>query len=53
MYKKRNDIEGLFRRLKGFRPIFSGFDKLDVIFLSFIHFDLVADSAWIGATGVS
>ena len=38
MYKKRNEIERLFRRLKGFRRIFSRFDKLDVIFLSFIHF---------------
>ncbi len=27
--KKRNEIERLFRRLKGFRRIFSRFDKLD------------------------
>ncbi|MEQ1721217.1 MAG: IS5/IS1182 family transposase, partial [Nitrosomonas sp.] len=33
--------ERLFRRLKGFRRIFSRFDKLDVIFLSFIHFALI------------
>lgn len=32
MYKKRNEIERLFRRLKGFRRIFSRFDKLDVIY---------------------
>ena len=32
MYKKRNEVERLFRRLKGFRRIFSRFDKLDVIF---------------------
>jgi di/tripeptidase len=36
MYRKRNEIEGLFRRLKGFHRIFSRFDKLDVIFLGFI-----------------
>lgn len=41
MYKKRNKIERLFRRLKGFPRIFSTFDKLDVIFLSFIHFALI------------
>ncbi|SMF09142.1 Transposase and inactivated derivatives [Alteromonadaceae bacterium Bs31] len=35
MYKKRNEVERLFRRLKGFRRIFSRFDKLDV-FLSFL-----------------
>jgi transposase len=33
LYKKRNEIERLFRRLKGFRRIFSRFEKLDVVFL--------------------
>ncbi len=32
MYKRRNEVERLFRRLKGFRRIFSRFDKLDVMF---------------------
>ncbi len=41
MYKKRNEVERLFRRLKGFRRIFSRFDKLDIIFTFFIHFALV------------
>ena len=44
MYKKRNEIERLFRRLKGFRRVFSRFDKLDVIFLSFIHFALIVEA---------
>lgn len=44
MYKKRNEIERLFRRLKGFRRIFSRFDKLDVSFLSFIHFALIVEA---------
>ena len=44
IYKKRNEIERLFRRLKGFRRIFSRFDKLDVIFLSFIHFALIVEA---------
>ena len=43
MYKKRNEVERLFRRLKGFRRIFSRFDKLDVIFRFFINFALIAD----------
>lgn len=43
MYKKRNEVERLFRRLKGFRRIFSRFDKLDVIFRFFINFSLIAD----------
>lgn len=43
MYKRRNEIERLFRRLKGFRRIFSRFEKLDVMFLGFISFALIAD----------
>ena len=44
MYKRRNEIERLFRRLKGFRRIFSRFEKLDVMFLAFIHFALIVES---------
>lgn len=43
MYKRRNEVERLFRRLKGYRRIFSRFDKLDVMFVGFISFGLVAD----------
>jgi len=35
LYKKRNEIERLFRRLKGYRRIFSRFEKLDCVFLAF------------------
>src|SRR5579862_8209000 len=35
LYKKRNEIERLFRRLKGYRRIFSRFEKLDCLFLCF------------------
>jgi transposase len=41
LYKKRNEIERLFRRLKGFRRIFSRFEKLDVLFLAFLTFALI------------
>jgi len=44
MYRRRNEIERLFRRLKGFRRIFSRFDKLDVMFLAFIHFALIIEA---------
>ena len=43
MYKRRNEVERLFRRLKGFRRIFSRFEKLDVMFTGFICFALIAD----------
>ena len=44
LYRKRNEIERLFRRLKGFRRIFSRFDKLDVVFLAFLNFALIAEA---------
>ena len=43
LYKKRNEIERLFRRLKGFRRIFSRFEKLDVMFLAFLAFALIVE----------
>ena len=43
MYKRRNEVERLFRRLKGYRRIFSRFEKLDAMFLGFLSFVLVAD----------
>lgn len=36
LYRKRNEVERMFRRLKGFRRVFTRFDKLDVIFMGFI-----------------
>ena len=43
LYKKRNEVERLFRRLKGFRRIFSRFEKLDV-FLGFLSFALIVEA---------
>ena len=44
LYKRRNEVERLFRRLKGFRRIFSRFEKLDVVFLGFIVFVLIVEA---------
>ena len=44
LYRKRNEIERLFRRLKGFRRIFSRFEKLDVLFLGFLNFALIVEA---------
>ncbi len=41
LYKKRNEVERLFRRLKGFRRIFTRFEKLDVMFMGFIVLALI------------
>ena len=44
IYKRRNEIERLFRRLKSYRRIFTRYDKLDVIFLAFITLALIHDT---------
>ena len=44
LYKRRNEVERLFRRLKGFRRIFSRFEKLDVVFIGFIVFVLIVEA---------
>ena len=44
MHRRRNEVERLFRRLKGCRRIFSRFDKLDVMFTAFIHVALIFDA---------
>ena len=43
-YKQRNEVERLFRRLKGFRRIFTRFDKLDVVYTFFVYFALIVDA---------
>jgi len=42
--KRRDEVKRFFRSLEGFRRIFSRFDKLDVVYLFFIHFALIMDA---------
>ena len=44
VYRRRNEIERLFRRLKGSRRVFSRYDKLDVLFAGFIVFALIFEA---------
>jgi transposase len=44
MYRNRNQVERLLRRLKSFRRVFVRFDKLDVVLSGFIHFALIVDA---------
>ena len=44
LYKQRNQVERLFRRMKRFRRIFTRYDKLDVDFLAFVYFALIIDA---------
>ena len=43
LYKRRNEVERLSRRLKGFRRVFTRYDKLDVMFIGIITFALIID----------
>jgi len=43
IYKRRNEVERLFRRLKGYRRIFSRFEKLDVMYRAFLNFALIME----------
>ena len=44
LYRRRNEIERLFRRLKGYRRVFCRFDKLDALFLGFIVLALIVEA---------
>ena len=43
LYTRRNEIERLFRRLKGLRRIFSRCETLDGMFVAFINFALIVE----------
>ena len=43
LYKKRNEIERLFGRVKRFRRVFTRYDKTDIMFRAFITIALAAD----------
>lgn len=44
LYKRRNEVERYFLRLKRFRKVFTRYDKLDVIFWAVISFSMILDA---------
>lgn len=44
LYKRRNEVERYFLRLKRFRKVFTRYDKLDVIFCAVISFSMILDA---------
>ena len=44
LYKRRNEVERLFRRLKAFRRVFTRYDKLDEMFTAFILLALIYEA---------
>ena len=45
LYRQRNIVERLFRRLKAWRRILTRYDKLDSMFAAFISCVLIAESS--------
>ena len=41
LYRRRNEIERLFRRLIGFRRVFCRYEKLDTMFIGFVQLALI------------
>ena len=44
LYKRRNEVERYFLRLKRFRKVFTRYDKLDVIFSSVVMVAMIFDA---------
>ena len=47
LYKRRNEIERFFLRIKRFRKVFTRYDKLDLIYLSVVTLTLIFDAIFI------
>jgi len=43
LYKRRNEIERLFGRIKRYRRIFTRYEKTDLMYSAFITIVLIAD----------
>jgi transposase len=43
LYKKRNEIERLFRRMQEYRRVFTRYEKLDVMYLGVCLFALIVE----------
>ncbi len=42
-YAQRNEVERLFRRIKAYRRVFTRYDKLDLMFATFIAIALICE----------
>lgn len=42
-YNQRNEIERLFRRIKAYRRVFTRYDKLDVVYVTFVSMALICE----------
>lgn len=42
-YRQRNEVERLFRQIKAYRRVLTRYDKLDVIFATFVSMALICE----------
>jgi len=44
LYRRKNEVERFFQRIKRFRRVFTRYDKLDIAFAGFILFAMIVDA---------
>ena len=44
LYKRRNEIERFFLRIKRFRRVFTRYDKLDIVYAGVVLFAMIIDA---------
>jgi len=44
LYKRRNEIERLIRRVKEYRRVFTRYDKLDIMYIGFLLFGFIVEA---------
>ena len=44
LYKRRNEVERFFLRIKRFRKVFTRYDKLDVIYIAVVTMAMIFDA---------
>ena len=44
LYKRRNEVERFFLRIKRFRKVFTRYDKFDIIYFSIVTLALILDA---------
>lgn len=42
-YRQRNEVERLFRRIKAYRRVFTRYDKLDVVYATFVSLAMTCE----------
>ncbi|GHS94635.1 hypothetical protein FACS1894107_14720 [Planctomycetales bacterium] len=43
LYRRRNEVERYFRKIKGFRRVFTRYDKLDTVYSAFVMFTMICE----------